>query len=329
MIAAANVATRFRVTPAGFLVMGSLFLLPGAAGAAQFVGGPSVRVTANAQVEFRWNTDVACLGKLEVFTNADGTGIVLIKEAEDGGGNPLVLAQQTITYPVGSALLADTHYYFRVTASDPSKGNPDLITPTPFPSFFTGAQSLSNVQATSVTTTGATIAWGGNVFGFGKVAFGTSLLSQTVQDAFNITDHALELTGLSPGTTYQFEASNIHAIDGNPLASQTGQFTTASATASMVLTEPDAEPRVIALGQISAVSVRVKSQGNPISGATVGFIIDASSAGNGTLSAAQATSDVNGIATVRFTANRRGLVKINVFPSSAGVNSHAIPIVVR
>jgi hypothetical protein len=104
---------------------------------------------------------------------------------------------------------------------------------------------------------------------------------------------------------------------------------TARDQTTVVLTQPDAEPRVIGLGQISMVSVRIKSQGNPISGATVGFIIDASSAGGGTLSAAQATSDGNGIATVQFTATRRGLVKINVFPSSAGANSHAIPIVVR
>jgi hypothetical protein len=154
-------------------------------------------------------------------------------------------------------------------------------------------------------------------------------LAQTVQDAFNITDHALELTGLSPGTTYQFRASNMHAIDGDELAGVTSQFTTVSATPSLVLTEPHAEPRVIGVGEFSTVSVRVKSQGNPVSGVTVVFIIDAASVGGGTLLAAQADTGSDGIASVRFTANKRGLVKINVFPSSPGVNSHTIPIVVR
>lgn len=59
------------------------------------------------------------------------------------------------------------------------------------------------------------------------------------------------------------------------------------------------------------------------------FVIDTSSAGDGTLAAAQAVTGVDGIASVQFTANARGIVKINVFPSTAGVNSHTIPIVVR
>jgi hypothetical protein len=41
-----------------------------------------------------------------------------------------------------------------------------------------------------------------------------------------MTNHSIELTGLSPGTTYQFRVSNRHVIDGTSLADATGQFTT-------------------------------------------------------------------------------------------------------
>jgi len=44
--------------------------------------------------------------------------------------------------------------------------------------------------------------------------------------SLNVTDHAIELTELSPGTAYKFRVSNRHAIDGAVVASQEGEFTT-------------------------------------------------------------------------------------------------------
>lgn len=42
----------------------------------------------------------------------------------------------------------------------------------------------------------------------------------------NVTDHSLTLTGLQPATTYLFQVCNLHAIDGDCLASSSGSFTT-------------------------------------------------------------------------------------------------------
>lgn len=167
------------------------------------------------------------------------------------------------------------------------------------------------------------------MIGFGKVEFGTSTLNQTVQDTFNITDHAIALSGLSPGTIYQFKASNVHAIDGDDLASATGDFMTASVTATVAFTEPHAEPRVIPVGDVSTVSIRTKNQGNAVPGVVVGFAIDPSSAGSGTLSNATATTDANGIASVQFTASGRGLVQVKVTASNATNSPLRIPVVVR
>ena len=333
---------RFRIRSllAALAAAGLLLLLASEAWAAQFTGGPSIRVTPNVQVEFKWITDAAWFGKVEVFNNPDGTGTpVLTQQSVDALGTPIAATQQVIVVDnvgqLGFPLAANTGYFFRVTATDPTRSNPDLIFPggifasTPLPPFFTGAQVITNVGVASITTSGATVAWQANVIGFGKVVYGPSSLSQTVQDAFNITDHALDLTGLSPATTYQFLASNKHAIDGDDLASATGQFTTAGVTTTVVFTQPHADPRVIPVGDVSIVSIRTKNQGNPVPGVVVGFAIDPSSAGSGTLSSAQATTDANGIAIVQLTAIGKGLIQVQATASNATNSPLGIPVVVR
>jgi hypothetical protein len=294
---------------------------------AQFMGGPAVRVGPNVSIEFKWITDVAWYGKVEVFTNPDGTGApVLTKQSQDALNNPLKATQQVITVPVAAPLTPDTGYFFRVTATDPTGSNADLVTQTPLPPVFTGAQVLSGLRADSVTTSGATVAWQANVIGFGKTVFGTS---QSVQDAFNITAHAIDLASLSPGTTYQFMASNKHAIDGDDLATLSGQFTTAAMTTTVVFTEPHAEPRVVPIGTVSTVSIRAKNQGNPVPGVVVTFAIDPGSAGACTLSTVQASTDSNGIASVQLTPTGSGLVTVQVTAGNAKNSPLTIPVVVR
>jgi hypothetical protein len=192
-----------------------------------FTGGPSVRVTPNTQVEFKWTTDVAWFGKVEVFDNPDGTGTPVASfRAVDLSGQPVALQTQAITLPVGPALAIGTTYYFRVTSTDPTGTFPDLVMPSPLPPFFTGAQALSNVQVVPGTTT-AQVSWQGNVIGFGQVQYGTSAFyGQTQSDALNVTDHTITLSNLQPATKYYFQVCNVHAIDGDCLASSTGSFTT-------------------------------------------------------------------------------------------------------
>jgi hypothetical protein len=299
-----------------------------ATAAPQFTGGPSVRVTPNVQIEFKWITDVSWLGKIDIFDNPDGTGTPLVSvQATDAIGNPIIATQQIVTVNVGTPLANDSGYFFRVTATDPSNNLPPIVTSTPLPPFFTGTQALTNVGASSITSSSATIAWQANVIGFGKVVYGTS--NQTVEDTFNITDHAIDLTGLSPATTYQFMASNVHAIDGDDLASATGQFTTSGVTTTVVFSAPHVQPRVIQVGQISTVSVMTKIQSNAVSGVIVGFAIDPASTGSGTLSSTQAVTDANGIATVQLTGTDSGIVQINATAPNATNSPLQLPVVVR
>lgn len=219
---------RARAIAVGAAVVLVLLLLPAAASAAQFLGGPSVRVTPGVQAEFKWTTDVAYFGKVEVFTNPDGTGLVLTKRSEDAGGTAIAAMQQTITYPLttGYALAPDTTYYVKITVTDPTGQIADLVSPAPLPPFFTGVQALTNLQV-SASTTSAIVSWQANVIGLGHVDYGlTTGYGQTADDALNTTDHTITLSNLQPNTSYSLQACNRHAIDGDCLATSTASFTT-------------------------------------------------------------------------------------------------------
>ncbi len=150
--------------------------------------------------------------------------------------------------------------------------NADLITPTPLPSFFTGAQSLSNAQVAPGTTS-ADISWQGNVIGYGKVEYGTSTsYDHTSADTANTTGHSFTLTGLDPGTTYYYRLSNVHAIDGDSLASITGNFLTVSTAISGQFLQPldqSSDPASPILntgknGKVISVKVRLTQGGTPL-----------------------------------------------------------------
>lgn len=319
---------RIRCLRAGLTGAGMLLLLASEAWAAQFTGGPSVRVDPNVQVEFKWITDVTWIGKVEGFDNPDGSGTPVFVVESEG-----LSQQHALTANVGGEVAADTGYFFRVTATDPTDSTRSFATPTPLPPFFTGAQEVTNVFV-EPDIDSAVISWEANVIGYGSVVYGTTLLDQgPVEDTFNITNHAIELTGLSAGTTYQFRVSNKHAIDRNSLAEATGQFTTDTLPIDVVLTQPHADPRVIRPNDLSTLSVRALHQGQPVAGVAVWFEIDpgSSSSGSGTFggsSSAQATSDANGVASVQMSATGSGLVHVSL-TSAHALNSLTVPVVVR
>jgi hypothetical protein len=292
-----------------------LALAQGVASAA-FTAGPSVRVNPNISVEIRWSADFVGAAKVEIFDNPDGNGSPIVTYTG------LPANDQTITIYVDRLIKADTRYYFKVTHSDNIRQ--DLTNgPAPYPPFFTGAQVISNVFA-DADVESAVISWDANVIGYGSVVYGTTALAQgPVEDSFNITRHAIELTGLSPGTTYQFRVSNKHAIDRTSLADATGQFTTRQRPVDITLTQPQADPRVIQPNARSTLRVRTLR--------LVWFAVDASSRGGGTFDgawSAQATTDANGVASVQITGTGSGLVHVNVTAAQA-LNTLTMPVVVR
>jgi len=248
--------------------------------------GPSVRVIPGDRVEFEWVTGdffggtFDWYGKVEIFTSSDGTGLIATKRSVDAAGTPIAAADQVVSFPLPNPVMAsDTTYYFRVTASDPTGSNPDSMTPAPLPSFFTGTQAVSNVQVTPGMTT-ADISWQANVIGLGHVDYGTSTAyGQTAEDwqptdlllagtgLPNTANHSVALSGLQPGTVYEFRVCSRHAVDGDCLASSSGSFTTLSALADAFLQPLDqstdaAQPLLNTGKNGKVVSVKVQiSQG--------------------------------------------------------------------
>jgi FIMAH domain-containing protein len=215
-----------------------------------FTAGPSVRLLPPtacipySRVEIRWSANFGGDGKVEAFDNPDGTGTPVNTKV---GASPST--EHTIEFNVGGAVQADTTYYFKVTHHDPNNNVPDETNgPAPFPPFFTGAQAIGNVFVDPGVDR-ARIQWDANVIGTGRVEYGINSPNEmSVDDQANVTSHNIELTGLGPGTTYQYRVSNRHAIDGGSLAAKTGSFTTLALPPHVVQTIDTLRERVASYG---------------------------------------------------------------------------------
>ena len=88
---------------------------------------------------------------------------------------------------------------------------------------------ISNVSASSITSTGATITWTTNLSGDSQVEYGTTTAygSSTNLDTTMVTSHSQQITGLSPSTLYHFRVNSRDAA-GNLATSGDFTFTTSA-----------------------------------------------------------------------------------------------------
>ena len=234
------------VRPLFLLVLLAAAATPAMAG---FTRGPSVRVSPPSesrpysQVEIRWVADFVGDGTVELFDNPDGTGTPIDTKKAISPAN-----DHTLAFNVGGVVAPDTTYYFKVTHRDPNGALADLTNPTPLPPLFTGAQSIGDVFVDAGVDR-VRIFWDANVIGIGRVDYGTTSPNElSLEDQENVTSHSFELTGLAPGTTYQFRVSNRHAFDGDSLAAKTGSFTTLPSPPAIVQAIDDLRERVARYG---------------------------------------------------------------------------------
>ena len=208
---------------------------------AGFTGGPSIRVSPNSMVEIRWVADFFGSGQVDIFDSPNGGRPIDTKVTPPAN-------DQTITFNVGGLLKADTTYYLKVTHSDGIR--PDLTNdPAPYPLFFTGVQSIGDVFVDAGVDS-ARILWDANVIGLGRIEYGTAAPGDvgTIDDQNNTTSHSIQLTGLVPGTTYQYRVCNRHTIDGDCLAAKAGSFTTQATTPQVIQAIDDLRERVASYG---------------------------------------------------------------------------------
>jgi len=129
---------------------------------------------------------------------------------------------------------SSTQYYYKIYTKDGANAtssgtNAVTLTPT---GRYTTAPTLSSGPSTSgITTKKAKISWSTSRSADSKVAFGTSADSYNTEEpssSSQVTDHEINLTGLTAGTTYYYKAKWTDE-DGNTGESEEKSFSTQAA----------------------------------------------------------------------------------------------------
>jgi uncharacterized lipoprotein YddW (UPF0748 family) len=134
-----------------------------------------------------------------------------------------------------SGLSQKMTYHYRVVS-----GNLNGTTTSGDYTFTTaGPPSISNPQATNITSTSATITWTTDVPSDSRVNYGlTTAYGSQVTDSFQGTSHSLSITGLAPSTLYHYQCVSTNAYGTAQTTDLT--FTTAAGTTELVIDNTDA-----------------------------------------------------------------------------------------
>lgn len=172
-----------------------------------------------------WMTDIAATAQVAYgTTTAYGTWSAY---------NPVATTSHAMLL---SGLMSDTLYHFQVR----SAGTSTATTTSANQTFRTMASVISDTTApvisaltASATTTSATISWMTNEPTTMQVSYGTTS-AYTASSTLNstlMTSHTVTLLGLSPNTTYHFQARSADAA-GNMATSTDQTFMTTTSTSA-------------------------------------------------------------------------------------------------
>lgn len=163
-----------------------------------------------------WTTDVPSSTVVEYgLTTAYGS-------TKTGTGN---VTNHSVTL---TGLTKGTTYNFRVKSTD--SNNRTTVSPnyTFTTSDSTTPPTLSNIQVTNKTASGATITWTTDQTSNSVVEYGpTTSYGTTRSDSAMVTNHSITLNGLNPGSTYHFRVKSTNAFDITATSAD-HTFTTAS-----------------------------------------------------------------------------------------------------
>ena len=156
-----------------------------------------------------WTTNEGATSRVDYGTSADALN--------QNVNNATLVTSHSVNL---TGLTPGTTYHFRVRSTDaatnegtsppPSEPPTTFTTPTP----DTTPPVITGVTATPVANgTSATITWTTNEGATSRVDYGTSAdaLNQNVNNATLVTSHSVNLTGLTPGTTYHFRVRSTDA----------------------------------------------------------------------------------------------------------------------
>jgi hypothetical protein len=179
-----------------------------------------------------WTTD-------EPSTSQVDYGLTMTYGASSTLNSSLVTAHSVVLTGLASA----TTYHFRVDSKDNS-GNLGNSSDFTFTTASTATpSSLTSIQATSITSSAATIVWTSSTPASTQVDYGTSIAygTTTTLNSALVTAHTVALSGLIENTTYHYR---VRSVDGSNNTSLSGDFTftTAKDTVAPIISAVAAGP---------------------------------------------------------------------------------------
>ena len=179
----------------------------------------------------------------------------------------------TFSATLSSGLTANTTYHFRAKAVGQGTGYgidrtfTTSTVPSPGgggPAADTTPPVISNVGScfAGVTETTADICWTTNELSTSQVEYWTSPSMLSPLDETRVIDHHVHLTGLTPGTTYNYKTMSRDAA-GNLAVSDEDTFTTLEApAAAFVSSALRISPTEVNIGEEVTIRVSVTNIGN-------------------------------------------------------------------
>jgi len=220
------------------------------------VSGSSVAVTASA---------------------SDNVGVAWVQFQLDGAnlGPHLVAAPYTIAWDTTAA--ANGSHTLGAQASD-AAGNVGSAAPVSVTISNAPPPVISNVSASGITTTGATIGWSTDVPASSQVEYGitTAYGSSTALDSTLVTGHSVAVGGLTPAMQYHYRVKSaapgtalavsadltfITATPPPPVISSVAASTVTASTATITWTTDTASDTTVEYGTTTAYGASASTPG--------------------------------------------------------------------
>lgn len=188
----------------------------------------SIKSNANWRLALSWEVPVnvgAGIASYRVYRSTTNTTCT-----DNFAAFGLVSTVGTTTYYADTSLIQQNYYYCVKACDSANNCSAPSATATGYPDgkFIEPAALLSGPKVSNLSTRSATINWTTDRNSDSKVAYGLATGQYYVEEAFTsnqVTDHTINLTSLSPGTTYYYVAKWTDE-DGNTGVTPEHTFTT-------------------------------------------------------------------------------------------------------
>ncbi len=226
------------------------------------------------------------ISTITATSTANGTGVTVTWATDENATSRIAYGTSTpysMYSPTDSNMVANhsvalsglspyTTYHYQIISTDTS-GNTTSSSDQTFGTNYNGtgtssAPILSSIATTnSADGTGTTITWTTDQPSTSQVSYGsssTSYTNSTAADPNLVTNHSVTISGLTPQTTYYFEALSNNS--SGAIGSVTGQsFTTGTTTSTNVSTSSPATTTPSGITLSATASSSNQTAGSPVS----------------------------------------------------------------